>query len=362
MEDEKPTTEEAKPTTEEAKPVVKKEEKEEKVQEPLIPLLARCTKDHKLKTLSISLDGLLDYDESDKDTGTFELSLFAESLHELLLTINMDAVLGYLQERREVFRERENLKELEREKERVKEKADRALRKEAEAREREESAKRKATEEAKSPEETAKASEETKVEVDGKVEPAAKTPEEGKVDPASKKSEPDPKKPKVEKAEVKDAKGEGKAKAEKAEDKDAKMDTEASAKVNVNAVGDNDKQAAPMEVDDNGTAEKAEGAEELEKGLSGFFSLLVESDSKEKDGKKDKKTKEQEPLPLAVYKAFTYVDKTRTGYIKSEDMRRLLHLLGQSFSSRVIRDIVNAVSERSGRHRGERILYKYLAN
>jgi len=363
-EDEKPTTEEAKPTTEEAKPVVKKEEKEEKVQEPLIPLLARCTKDHKLKTLSISLDGLLDYDESDKDTGTFELSLFAESLHELLLTINMDAILGYLQERREVFRVREKLKELEREKERVKEKADRALRKEAEAREREESTKRKASEEAKSPEEAAKASGETKVEVDGKVEPAAKTSEEAKVDPAPKKFEPDPKKPKVEKAEAKDAKGEGKAKAEKAEDKDAKMDTEASAKVDVKTAGDKDKQAAPMEVDDNGTAEKAEGVEELEKGLSGFFTLLVESDSKEKekDGKKDKKTKEQEPLPLAVYKAFTYVDKTRTGYIKSEDMRRLLHLLGQSFSSRVIRDIVNAVSERSGRHRGERILYKYLAN
>lgn len=38
----------------------------------------------RLKTMSISLDGLLDYNESDLEEATFELSLFAETMHEML--------------------------------------------------------------------------------------------------------------------------------------------------------------------------------------------------------------------------------------------------------------------------------------
>lgn len=50
----------------------------------------------RLKTMSISLDGLLDYNESDKEEATFELSLSAESLHELLMRDAGDAVLQAL--------------------------------------------------------------------------------------------------------------------------------------------------------------------------------------------------------------------------------------------------------------------------
>ena len=42
-------------------------------------------KEQKLKAMVISLDGLLDYDESDKFEKTFEVSLFAELFHEMLL-------------------------------------------------------------------------------------------------------------------------------------------------------------------------------------------------------------------------------------------------------------------------------------
>ena len=35
--------------------------------------------------MTISLDGLLDYDEGDKEEATFELSLFAEGFHEMLM-------------------------------------------------------------------------------------------------------------------------------------------------------------------------------------------------------------------------------------------------------------------------------------
>ena len=46
---------------------------------------ARNTSSVKLRTMTISLDGLLDYDEGDKEEATFELSLFAEGFHEMLM-------------------------------------------------------------------------------------------------------------------------------------------------------------------------------------------------------------------------------------------------------------------------------------
>lgn len=38
----------------------------------------------RVKTFSISLHGLLDYDETDRDEPTFELSVFAECFHDML--------------------------------------------------------------------------------------------------------------------------------------------------------------------------------------------------------------------------------------------------------------------------------------
>lgn len=39
----------------------------------------------RIRSATLSLDGLLDYDESDKEEATFELSLFAESFQEMLM-------------------------------------------------------------------------------------------------------------------------------------------------------------------------------------------------------------------------------------------------------------------------------------
>lgn len=55
---------------------------------PKEPFLYATTQNEKLKNnmkvMSISLDGLLDYNLDDKLEKTFELSLFAESFHEML--------------------------------------------------------------------------------------------------------------------------------------------------------------------------------------------------------------------------------------------------------------------------------------
>lgn len=54
---------------------------------PGIILQPRRCKDGKLRTMTISLDGLLDYNEDDRDEGTFELNLFAETLKELFTAV-----------------------------------------------------------------------------------------------------------------------------------------------------------------------------------------------------------------------------------------------------------------------------------
>ena len=41
-------------------------------------------KEKKTRSLCVSLDGLLDYEEEDRDEGTFEVSIAAEAIHEML--------------------------------------------------------------------------------------------------------------------------------------------------------------------------------------------------------------------------------------------------------------------------------------
>lgn len=54
--------------------------------EKSVQLLGRnMTNGDHLRPLTISLDGLLDYDESDREESTMELNLFAEAFHEMLM-------------------------------------------------------------------------------------------------------------------------------------------------------------------------------------------------------------------------------------------------------------------------------------
>jgi len=69
-----------------------------------ISLLLKCrsAKNGRLKTMSISLDGLLDYDEGDKDEATFELSLMAESFNEMLMRDYGSLILKALMDNKRV--------------------------------------------------------------------------------------------------------------------------------------------------------------------------------------------------------------------------------------------------------------------
>lgn len=57
----------------------------------------------RIRSATLSLDGLLDYDESDKDEATFELSLFAESFQDMLMRDYGQIVLEALQAFRSVL-------------------------------------------------------------------------------------------------------------------------------------------------------------------------------------------------------------------------------------------------------------------
>lgn len=53
---------------------------------PCLMSIGLLTADHvKVKTMTLSLDGLLDYNETDVEEGTFEVSLVAEALHEMFM-------------------------------------------------------------------------------------------------------------------------------------------------------------------------------------------------------------------------------------------------------------------------------------
>lgn len=67
---------------------------------PCLMSIGLVTADHvKVKTMTLSLDGLLDYNDTDVEDGTFEVSLVAEALHEMFMREAGSAVLKALVER-----------------------------------------------------------------------------------------------------------------------------------------------------------------------------------------------------------------------------------------------------------------------
>jgi len=61
-----------------------KEKQQEKILDPCFYVESKKFNNYKLKYMTISLDGLLDYDEGDKFEATFEVSLFGELFYEML--------------------------------------------------------------------------------------------------------------------------------------------------------------------------------------------------------------------------------------------------------------------------------------
>lgn len=53
-----------------------------------------------------------------------------------------------------------------------------------------------------------------------------------------------------------------------------------------------------------------------------------------------------------------YFDKTGTGYLRVEDLRRIIHNLGAGLSHRSVKALVHGVADPQGAWRGERVYYR----
>ncbi|XP_039136315.1 protein SHORT ROOT IN SALT MEDIUM 1 isoform X1 [Dioscorea cayenensis subsp. rotundata] len=82
---------------------IKGKKSEEPPKHPGFFLRMKRTRGSKLRSVSLSLDGLLEYTEKDTQESTFELSLFAETLNEMLQYEMGCRLLGFLEKLRKKF-------------------------------------------------------------------------------------------------------------------------------------------------------------------------------------------------------------------------------------------------------------------
>eukprot|EP01025_Chloroclados_australasicus_P017103 TRINITY_DN1870_c1_g1_i2.p1 TRINITY_DN1870_c1_g1~~TRINITY_DN1870_c1_g1_i2.p1 ORF type:complete len:1059 (+),score=244.46 TRINITY_DN1870_c1_g1_i2:368-3178(+) len=283
--------------------------------------------DEKWKVMPISLNGLLDYDETDKEEGTFELSLFAEAFHEMLMRDYGEKILKTLyKEQRKTIVNREKRKA-----------AEAAAKLEAQKKKEEEAAAK-----AKKEQED-KVKKETKQE-NGKEEEDNNQGEEEQLEPETKKLKLDENEEDAGRQQEDDDGGEMELEMkEEVEDEIMLEETDAEQK---------EDETEDMQVEGD-TSKKEEAKEE-------------DKDRKDKDNDKKPEQKEERQKVREVDEkllwAFRYFDQTGAGYFKVEDLRRLVHCLGHCLSSKIVKDLVLNVAEAKGRHKYERVYYRDLTD
>lgn len=310
---------------------------------------AKNTSTVRLRTMTISLDGLLDYDEGDKEEATFELSLFAEGFHEMLMRDYGLTILNVLIAERSAARQR---KQEERKRKQEEETAAAA----EDGEEREKSTKRAKIEESQKP---AKAEQEQKDDDNAAAEDSGADAQMGD---ANGIDTVDGKKAVDQTSSAKVTSG------EETEEVAQPKQEEANGKGDGVDLADADEKTEDAVKEQTDQPEKASGkTDDAAKALD----MEKEPEKKEekadipkeaaaKDVKKKKKYRVDEDLLLA----FRYFDKTGCGYIKADDLRRLLHNLGRCMAPRCVRELVSAVVDRSTRYkeRDSRVYYRDLTD
>uniref|UniRef100_A0A7I4AB36 EF-hand domain-containing protein n=1 Tax=Physcomitrium patens TaxID=3218 RepID=A0A7I4AB36_PHYPA len=300
--------------------VVSEETKEvliapEEIPVPGLVLTTRRSKSSKMRSMTISLDGLLDYDEEDREECTFELSLFAEALQELLQHKMGSRILSNLEAIREGC--------VDRRKEEKKRKVENEKEVEVEG----SSSQRKRSKFSDKPDVV-----EVKAEVDVNFNPDVKMD----VEPLKV----------TEKVEENGTGGLEMENIEVKVESDA-VDPQAATLVSAESV------VKTLEL--NGTDDVQEVLKDAEMAQSAETTERLVEDEKLEERKVEKKVVVDQELLLA----YRYFDKNRVGYLKSDDLRRLLHSLGKFLSHRNVKDIVAcAVTESSKSSRDDRVVYR----
>ncbi|EIE19235.1 hypothetical protein COCSUDRAFT_49062 [Coccomyxa subellipsoidea C-169] len=378
------------------------------------------------RSASISLDGLLDYDEEDRDESTMELSLFAEGFQEMLARDYGERILkslyaersAALKRREERKRKREEEKAAAEAKEKAAEEAKQAEPEAAAVKEEDEIAApvkeesqngRPVLEAADTEMKEAAAEEVAPVKAEGGEEGEAAGAVEGDAKEEEELAEgegsPDKgagcgKKGRTtrgrgrgraargrgRKAQAK-AGGNAEAEADEPGENGGKSEGEEAAQETPDKAAPTDKTAA-VDVQAEGTAKeegggKAAGVQDTaaepakedqpkeakapaEKPVENG-SAKVEKHEEGASGDKDKeKKKKKYKVDEELLLAFRYFDRNCCGYIKVDDLRRIVANLGHALSLRTVKElclnVAGAPSSSAGRARQDRIYYRDITD
>ncbi|KAE9605540.1 putative Cell cycle and apoptosis regulator protein [Lupinus albus] len=332
------------PKSKSTKEVKEKRKSDEPPRHPGFIIRPKLTKDSKLRSLSLSLDALLDYTDKDVEDSTLELSLFAESFYEMLQFQMGRRILTFLQKLRTKFvikrAQRKRPREDGDEKENVKS----------------------STKRPKGDEKDSVKSEPTNADTSNTTQGENEKGEEKTVTENDNSSDKE--------ADVKMEEGtdEEEDPEEDPEEYDEKED--GSPQHNSSTDKKNVEQDANVKVEPESMTSNEKAADETSKGETKVKEEVKEetkSDAKVNEEKEEKVDKNKNETPVKevtvdreLLQAFRFFDRNRAGYIRVEDMRLVIHNLGMFLSHRDVKELVQSALLESNTGRDDRILYNKL--
>ncbi|PNY15733.1 cell division cycle and apoptosis regulator protein [Trifolium pratense] len=333
------------PKSKSSKEVKEKRKSDEPPRHPGLILKTKSTKDSKLRSLSLSLDSLLDYTDKDVEESTLELSLFAESFYEMLQFQMGSRILNFLQKLREKFVIKRAQRKRQREEEPDKDSANKTP-----------------TKRQKGDDPSVKS--ETKVDTSNPTQ----------ADNDKTVAENDNSSNKEEDVKMENASDEEVEPEEEDPEEDPEEEMENDSPQHDSSNDNNAEQEADAKNESENVASNEKPADETSKGEIKVKDEVKESkddvqlnDEKESKVKKDDTVKKETPavkeavVDKDLLKAFRFFDRNRVGYIRVEDMRIIIHNLGMFLSHRDVKELVQSALLESNTGRDDRILYIKLA-
>ncbi|XP_012568287.1 protein SHORT ROOT IN SALT MEDIUM 1 isoform X2 [Cicer arietinum] len=318
-----------------SKEVKEKRKPDEPPRHPGFVIQTKGTKDSKIRSLSLSLDSLLDYTEKDVEESTLELSLFAESFYEMLQFQMGSRILTFLQKLRTKFVMKRAQRKRQREEGPDKDNANKSPIKRQKGDD--SSVKSEPNLDTSNP--TQADNEKTVAENDN----SSNKEEDVKMENASDMEE-DPEEDPEEYEEMENCSPQH----DSSNDKNAEQEADANNE--------------PENVTSNEKAADETSKGEIKvKDEVNEFKVDVQR-NEDKEGKADTSKKETPAVKEVVVdkellQAFRFFDRNRVGYIRVEDMRIIIHNLGMFLSHRDVKELVQSALLESNTGRDDRILY-----
>ncbi|XP_019460840.1 PREDICTED: cell division cycle and apoptosis regulator protein 1 isoform X2 [Lupinus angustifolius] len=333
------------PKSKSSKEVKEKRKSDEPPRHPGFIVRPKLTKDSKLRSLSLSLDALLDYTDKDVEDSTLELSLFAESFYEMLQFQMGSRILTFLQKLRTKF----VIKRAQRKRPR-------------EDGDEKENVKKSSTKRQKGDEKDSVKSEPTNADASNPTQGDDEKREEKTVADNDNSSDKD--------ADVKMEEGTDEEEDPEEDPEEYEEKEDGSPQHDSSTDKKNVEQDANVKVEPESMTSNEKATDETSKGETKVKEEVKEeakSDAKineEKEEKVDKSKKETPVKEVTVdrelLQAFQFFDRNRAGYIRVEDMRLVIHNLGMFLSHRDVKELVQSALLESNTGRDDRILYTKL--